>query len=218
MGRMNHSELQLFEISDEAPPALPKLKEVGADLVHWWHSIEESKTIVLRKLAEVVVEIRSNFYDEETMQPDWRGKSWEYRQFMSELYESAGVPPASVAGVQSSLRYHVGNRLREVVPTDQLIRAGLLEESPKERMERQHNEATMILRLLDPKHVIAGVEARRAAYRSIVDTTERLSERLGTIPVSALTKTQAREALDHATGLLKRWDEITDELKGRLKA
>lgn len=195
---------------------LDALKKEGADLVHWWHTIEESRTEVLRRLSEVVVDIRAQFYDEETMQPDWRGKTWDYRQFMSELYEASGVPPASVAGVQSSLRYHVGNRLREVVDADSLARAGLLAEGPKERMERQHGEALALWRLLREDHPIAGTEARRAAYRLLVGTAERVSARLGEIPASALTKKEARDALEHLTEMTERLARVRTELESRL--
>lgn len=121
---------------------LETLQLQGSELARQWDELEESKTEILRKLAIVVVEVRKHFHDPETGQPDWRGKTFDYRQFMSVLYARSAIPPASVSGVQSSLRYHVGNRLREVVAPEELLAAGLLADGPKERMGKNEQERT----------------------------------------------------------------------------
>ena len=113
--------------------ALADLKREGVDLIQWWVQIEESKTEVLRRLATVVVGIRAQFRTEDGS-PDWRGKTWDYRQFIGDMYGASGVPPDSASNIQAALRYHVGNLLREVVPGEDLAAAGLKESSPRDRM------------------------------------------------------------------------------------
>lgn len=196
--------------------ALSTLKKEGAELVGWYHSVEESKTDILKRLAEVVVEVRSQFHDEETGQPDWRGKSWEYRQFMTELYEAAGVPPASVAGVQSSLRYHTGNRLREVVPPEELERAGLLADSPKLRMEKQRNFADALYRALNEDSISKKVDDRRKAWRMLVEANGTLTERLWKLPASDLTKRDAKSHLEKVHATKEHLEELERALLERL--
>lgn len=196
---------------------LETLQSEGADLISWWHSVEESKTEILKRLAAVVVEVRSKFWDEETGQPDWRGKTWEYRQFMTAMYEKAGVPPASVSGVQSSLRYHVGNQLREVVGEKELSQAGLLSESPKDRMDRQRTEAEALWRALNDDAISHDIADRRKAYRMLLDAVERLTDRLDTIPVDTLTKREAQVSYKHVQNMVEHWSSIQRELEGRIK-
>jgi hypothetical protein len=108
-------------------PSIDDLIHSGADLVRKWHRTEESRTDLLRELAEVVVDLRAAF-------GDWSGHDWEYRQAITRLYEEAGVPTDSVASVQAALRYHVGNALRRRVAPEDLKAAGLMAASPRERI------------------------------------------------------------------------------------
>jgi hypothetical protein len=109
----------------------------GTDLILQYQRIEESKTAILRQLAEVVIDLRFNF--DHDGHPDYGGRSWEYRQTVGRMYEAAGIPRDSQATIQSSLRYHVGNLLRERVTPEELAKAGLLTEGPKERVNHQRD-------------------------------------------------------------------------------
>lgn len=195
---------------------LPELKTQGADLVSWWHSVEESKTEILKRLAAIVVDIRAQFTDEETGQPDWRGKTWDYRQFMTEMYESAQVPPASVSGVQSSLRYHVGNRLREIVPAEALAGAGMLAEGPKERMERHRTEADVLWKALQAPDPQMSTEERREAYRTLLDAAATIAERAELMAVDRLTKRDAVAAHRQLVRSIESLQKLEHELKGRI--
>jgi hypothetical protein len=119
------SAMQTWSVTD--------LSNAGTGLISFYTRLDETKTDVLKALAKVVVALRSHFRTTEG-DVDWSGRSWDYRQTVSAMYEASGIPPDSESNIQASLRYHVGNPLREVVPAEQLESAGLLTKSPKERM------------------------------------------------------------------------------------
>ena len=120
---------------------LRTLETAGTDLISFYSHMEATRTEVLKALAKVVVLIRSKHRDDEG-NIDWRGKTWDYRQAIGEMYERAGVPPDSQSGIQSALRYHVGNLIREVATPDELQAAGLLKDSPRDRLNEQRNLAS----------------------------------------------------------------------------
>lgn len=105
--------------------SLHELQGHGRDLVVAWDALERSRTDVLKDLARIVVGIRSRFMDDDG-NPDWAGRSWEYRSFVRDMYSSAGVPPDSQGRVQSAIRYHVGVLLRATLDPSELSAAGLL--------------------------------------------------------------------------------------------
>ena len=142
--------------------SLDELLDTGAALVRRWHRIEESKTAVLRELAHVVVDIRSQFRYEGRV--DWAGRSWEYRQAITRMYAAAGIPPDSVANVQGALRYHVGNALRERVDPEELEAAGLKAASPKERVASARSEAAALISVLRADKAAEEAEARGRNY------------------------------------------------------
>ena len=115
-------------------PRLPldSLSTSAVALVRQWDRSEVSRTQTLRDLAEVVMALRSRFAHRGL--PDWAGRSWEYRSHMTAIYEAAQVPHASQVAIQSSLRYHVGNLLRDTLPASDLEAVGLKTESPKDRV------------------------------------------------------------------------------------
>jgi hypothetical protein len=87
----------------------------------------------LRAAARDVVEIRSRMTTGDG-RPDWGGRSSGYRRAIAEILQAAGVPAESRQGVQSGIRYHLGNALRERLTADELRDAGMSHLAPKERM------------------------------------------------------------------------------------
>src|SRR4051812_41816767 len=78
----------------------------GANLVRNYAQTETTKTILLRELARVVVDLRSLFSTEDG-RADWAGRSYNYRETVARIYAEAGVPADSVETMQSALRYHI---------------------------------------------------------------------------------------------------------------
>ena len=150
---------------------LDELQGHGTDLVVAWDALERSRTDVLKDLARVVVGIRSQFADGNG-NPDWAGRSWDYRSFISEMYSSAGVPPDSQGRVQSALRYHVGVLLRETLNSSELSAAGLLPAASSKRPRLVSFEAEMdrlerVISDLDRDEAVKLVEIAIARLGSI---------------------------------------------------
>jgi hypothetical protein len=126
-----------------------EVRAVAVELIRAYIAVGETTTEILRRLALCVIKLRS-YYRTADGEVDWRGRSWEYRQAAEALYAEAGVPPDSASGIQSALRYHVGNYLRELVEPAQLAAVGLLPTSPRERIQVQREEAHAVLELARP--------------------------------------------------------------------
>lgn len=83
-----------------------------------------------QRAAEAIVDYRQHYEN------NWDGSNREYKAEISRAYREAGVPADSEDTVQAALRYHVGNRVREVVPADVLDAVGLDREGPNARQRR----------------------------------------------------------------------------------
>jgi len=110
--------------------SLEKLVEEGAALLKDY--VADPRTSVLRRLAPVIVELRSRFTLEDG-RPDWSGRSPAYRAQMSDLYERVGLPKDQRDTVQAAMRYHIGNLIRERAPKDELLSVGLTATAPRQR-------------------------------------------------------------------------------------
>lgn len=93
---------------------------------------------LLQVAAEAVVALRQCFpAPGQPDQADWGGRSGPYRDAATRIYRQARVPPDSAPGnFQSSLRYHVGNRLRQVAPASELEAQDLDSAGPVGRLTR----------------------------------------------------------------------------------
>lgn len=123
---------------------------LGTQLIQAYAAVEETKTEILRRLALVVIKLRS-LHRTPDGDVDWAGRSWDYRQTVERMYEAAGIPPDSASGIQAALRYHVGNALRSLVPAKELEAVGLLPTSPRERVQTAREEALAIIAMARPE-------------------------------------------------------------------
>lgn len=102
-----------------------------------------------RAAAEAIVTLRRQFRHEGI--PDWAGRSLEYRDVIERVYRQAGVPADSESGLQASLRYHVGNAVRQVAPPEDLTALGMIVAGPRVRMQAARaNGATPRVRTVRP--------------------------------------------------------------------
>lgn len=117
----------------------------GATLVRNYATTETTKTVLLRELARVVVELRSMFATEDG-RTDWAGRSFIYRETVARIYSEANVPADSVDGMQSALRYHIGNVLRDVAPPAELDGLGLQSKRPVDRVKDSRDRLAALAR------------------------------------------------------------------------
>lgn len=97
-----------------------------------WATNPLTRTVSLKKLASALVDLRATHV--RNSQPDWAGRSFDYRAQVSKIMGSAGLSDADRKKVTGLLRYHVGNELRERLSVEELQAAGLQEASPKQRV------------------------------------------------------------------------------------
>ena len=95
-----------------------------------------SSTALLRRAAEINVEIRSRF-ENSSGETDWRGTSWGFRQAISDAYGQAGLLVSERKQAQDAMRYHISIVLRERLTKDELEAAGLLPQSSRQRSADQ---------------------------------------------------------------------------------
>ncbi|MBM7492070.1 hypothetical protein JOD64_003292 [Micromonospora luteifusca] len=92
----------------------------------------ERRTILLRDLAEQMVDLREH-YQVPSGDPDWTGRTGVYRYAVRELYAQAGYSPEERKLTQTSTRYHVGNLVRARVPQETADALGLERTTPQDR-------------------------------------------------------------------------------------
>jgi hypothetical protein len=160
---------------------LARINRAAKSCLSTWATEPVSKTVALKQLASLLVDLRSQF--ERNGMPDWNGRSFQYRAFVSNIFDGAGLSPAQRKEVVGLLRYHVGNELRERISPDELQKAGLKVESPKQR-----------------------VLQAKGTYKTVETAVKRLSEAvesLEAIPADEIDD-NAREAFLGALESMKR--------------
>lgn len=114
------------------------LIEIGAAIAGKIEATNTSLTSCYRDLATVIVQLRGQFaHPKLEGLKDWKGQSPECREAVAKIYETAGIPSDSVSSIQSAIRYHIGNALREVAPAEALDKLGLDPRGPAERQNQR---------------------------------------------------------------------------------
>lgn len=188
------------------------LTSAGTGLIHYLDKLEADATDVRRALAGVIVALRRHYRTNDG-DVDWAGRSWEYRQAVTSMYQSAGIRPDSESKVQASLRYHVGNLLREVAPPQQLAAVGLLTNSPKERMNDVRQATNAILHNM-PSFADAGPEQGRSRRQNAAETVNRTVMGI----YSLLSSLEHNPAIWEGLNLkaAEQYDETLEELSEKL--
>lgn len=92
-----------------------------------------------RAAAEALVDARSLLPGPDDLPgPDWLGRTYDYRAWVSEIYEDAHVPASEHQRVRSALGYHVSSVLHERLSTEELERLGVHERSLRLRRGDRH--------------------------------------------------------------------------------
>jgi hypothetical protein len=111
----------------------------GASIVKRYARTEVD-TATLQDLAAVLIELRSCFTDP-SGGTDWRGRTNEYRQAAARIYAAGKLSPEDLHRLQSAVRYHVGNLLRERLTPEELEHLGLDPTDYRQRMIDRRAEA-----------------------------------------------------------------------------
>lgn len=179
------------------PRPLPIIRDEAVALIRRVHRPAASDNLahLRRQAARALVEARQHFVTAEGL-PDWSGRTGAYHDFAADVYAAAGVPRAEAATLQASMRYHVGNIVRETLAAEDQRAAGLASPaSPRERAAARRVRRSATIDLLASGAPLAGPDIPRAL--SVVGVTlARLSpEALAALP--AEDAEEARRALRH---------------------
>lgn len=153
-----------------------QLIATGAALLREFWGLERQRTSLMRQIADVVCDLRSKFLTA-TGTPDWAGRSREYRAAVARMYDQAGIPTDSTAGVQAALRYHIGNALRSRLTPEVLEESGLTRRGPRERQAARQAAAAQLAPPLDrtgwdaSQHLLLALQSVNAAMEAPLPTT-----------------------------------------------
>ncbi|MEU1200129.1 hypothetical protein ABZ446_28440 [Streptomyces sp. NPDC005813] len=131
----NLPTLQLGDIEDESSAML---RARGVAYIREFARISGAQTVLKKNIATVVLAIRKKH-------DDWLGRTQPYRQEVAEMYREANIPPDSMDNIQASVRYHIGNQLREVLPDDELRALELKSDGPLARSQNQRSTNAALL-------------------------------------------------------------------------
>jgi hypothetical protein len=124
------------------------LARIKADIVRALRRLKQAegsdRTPLYRDLAAHTVALREHFLTAQGT-PDWIGRTSAYRHTVRDLYSAADYTPEEADGVQSAIRYHIGNLVREVLHPEALEDLGLDEISPLERARETRRDQTILL-------------------------------------------------------------------------
>lgn len=130
-------------------------------------------TAVYRSVAEHVLAARQLFTTKEG-RPDWRGVTYAYRQWYGDMLGSSGIPSEDLPRVQSALRYHVGNLLRERLDDAELEAIGLRSASPRQRSLAKRSQELEILNLFTGGEPIGDPETVRRLIGYMASAARRV--------------------------------------------
>jgi len=101
--------------------------------------------IVVKRAAELLADARELFYTRDG-EPDLLGRSYEYRVFVSETMDGAGVPKADRTSLMAAVRFHISPILHER-HGEELAARGLDGGSTRDRARERRQEDASIIRL-----------------------------------------------------------------------
>lgn len=139
------------------PTPLDEIREKAATAMRGYLSDgKNARTLRAKQIAEALVEARAHFETRDGT-PDYLGRSYAYRTWVSDTLEAAGVPKGDRASLQSIVRYHVSPLLRERYGAE-VTKLGLEEGDLKERQRRARERDARIVSIFSGGGELTEVE------------------------------------------------------------
>lgn len=188
--------------------ALDDLQRQAVSSLGRYFTVPESeRTEALRETAGHFISAREHFFTREGA-PDWLGRTYAYRSWVREVMSEARVPSDDISTVQSAIRYHTGNVLRDRLDDDTLDALGLRPSSPRERSveKRERNSETLAL--------FGGGSAITDAG-DMLQAAKMIETFLRRVRISELTPTERKDVVVALREACKRVDLIAEEAARR---
>lgn len=103
------------------------------------------RTLHAKEVAEALIDARTHFFTRDG-EPDYLGRSHEYRAWVSSALDAASVPKADRSSLQAAIRYHVSPMLRDRFG-DEVSALGLEPGSTVERARRRKERDARLIGL-----------------------------------------------------------------------
>ena len=172
----------------ERPAKRAELQNEATRLVRSYVRDPEApdRTNTLREIARRFVSLRECFLTSDG-EPDWRGATYAYKRAVGEIYSMAGPSREEQYRVANTVRYHVGEVLREQLDEATIEELGLRQASPRERsVEKRERERELLDVMRGPGEggPIDPLRGAAAAYGAL--------SHIAAEDVAALTEAQRR--------------------------
>ncbi|WLZ10617.1 hypothetical protein [Arthrobacter phage SWEP2] len=179
-------------------------------LRRYYAAPESERTECLRETARSFVAARQHFFTREG-EPDWLGRTYAYRSWVREVMGAANIPADDLPTIQSAIRYHTGNALREQLSEDEMDALGLKHSSPRERSVEKRERNSETLALFGGGSAITDADDVVRAAALVETFTRRI--RLGDL--DAADRRRVAAALE---GMCARVADVVAEAKRRKRA
>lgn len=130
-------------------------------------SYDTKRTEALKAFALCLCEIRREMSDP-------AGTSQAYRDVAARIYAAVDIPADSASHIQASVRYHIGNELRNAFKPEELAAVGLSEKTPLERAReaREKQQAEQLPSATPEEKQANGGQAHITLPASVVSVEE----------------------------------------------
>lgn len=132
-----------------------------------------ARTLHSKAAAEALVEARTHFFTRDGG-VDYLGRSGDYRRFVAEALDEAGVPASARANIQAAIRYHVSPLLRERFG-EEVAELGLDPDSSVDRARRRRERDARIVALFSGGSELTDLDDISAVANSARLAVSRIS-------------------------------------------
>ena len=141
------------------------------------------RAIAVKKAAELLADAREHFYDSEGL-PDLTGRSYDYRVFVGEAINAAGVPKAERNSLTASIRFQISPILHER-HGEELAARGLDSGSTRDRARARRRQSSAILNLFGKGSPIRSADDIQRLAELVTSALERVRPADADVPAAS---------------------------------
>lgn len=129
----------------------------------------------VKEAASLVIDARSGFFLTPSGHPDYAGRSYAYRQWYGDIIRSLNMEEKDRAKLQSRMRFHMANIIRDRLNDEELKDAGLMKIKPVERGHHNYAQRSKIYKMVTETDPLDDPLDRELAMSLIQHLQDRLN-------------------------------------------
>jgi hypothetical protein len=137
--------------------------------------LDHERTDALRALANVLIDLRESIVPERTGKPDWLGKSYQYKQFVTQIYSEANVFNSEKSRITASVRHHINEQMHRRYTDKQLVKMGLRPETLSTRRAKRRDTIMSEANFVRSQDALADPESLKRAEQIIRRLMDRMT-------------------------------------------